>query len=163
MVTLFEYSQRWFLRKLFLLVFFLLNGKNEVTKRVTNKILKITDQFLYFRFEVKYLKDLFPAKCVSISPLSNSSLKTSLVSNPVIPISTNCFQLPTIFTSFDNRLEVRSVFLDMSKAYFHIETKSISGELLYILSDLLSNRKQRSMVKICHGPMFMLEFHKDLF
>ena len=32
------------------------------TKRATNKILKIIDQFLYFRFVVKYLKDLFLTK-----------------------------------------------------------------------------------------------------
>ena len=42
------------------------------------------------------------------SPL-NSSLKTSLVSNPVITHEN--------FISFDNGLEVRSVFLDISKAF----------------------------------------------
>ena len=33
----------------------------------------------------------------SISTLINSSLKISSVSNPVIPVATNCFQLPKKF------------------------------------------------------------------
>ena len=91
---------------------FLLNGKKEIlfpfTKRATNKILKIIDQFLYFQFVVKYLKDLFLMKYLSISPLINSSLKTSLVFNAVIPASTNCYQLPTKFLYLlitDSKLE----------------------------------------------------------
>ena len=57
-----------------------------------------------------------------------------------------------IFTSFDNGLEVRSVFLDISKAFdkvwhegliFKLKQNGISGELLHILSNFLSNRKQR--------------------
>ena len=125
------------LSKLFLLVCFLLNGKKEIlfafTERATNKILKIINQFLYFQFVVKYLKDL-------------------LVSNPVIPASTNCYQLPTKFLHLDNGLGVRSVFLDISKAFgkvwhegiiFRLKQNGISGELLDILFDFLRNRKQR--------------------
>ena len=41
----------------------------------------------------KIFERLFLTKCLSISPLINSSLKTSPVSNPVIPVSTNCYQL----------------------------------------------------------------------
>ena len=78
------------------------------------------------------------------------------------------------FTSFDNGLEVRSVFLDIFTAFdevfhkrltFKFKQNDISGEPIYIISDFLSNSKPRVvlMVKICHGPMFMLEFHKDLF
>ena len=58
-----------------------------------------------------------------------------------------------IFTSFDNGLEVRSVVLDISKAFnkswyegliFKLKQNTISGELLHILSSyFLSNRKQR--------------------
>ena len=49
-------------------------------------------------------------------------------------------------------MEVRSVFLDISKAFdkvwhkgliFIMKQNGISGELLHILSDFLSNRKQR--------------------
>ena len=57
-----------------------------------------------------------------------------------------------IFTFFDNGLKVRSVFLGISKGFgkvwhegliFKLKQNKISGELLHILSDFLSNRKQR--------------------
>ena len=119
------------------------------TKWATNKILKISYQFLYFRFMVKYLKGFFLTKCSSICPLINSSLKISLAFNPVIPVSTNCYQLAS--KSFGNGIEVRSIFLDISKAFdkfwhegiiFKLKQNSISGAILLFLSDFLSNRKQ---------------------
>ena len=58
---------------------YFLNGKKEIlfqfTKRATKEMLKIIDQCLYLRAVVKYLKDLFLMKCLTISPLINSSLK----------------------------------------------------------------------------------------
>ena len=57
-----------------------------------------------------------------------------------------------IYKSFDDGFEVRSVFLDISKAFdkvwhevviFKLEQNDISGDLLNILIDVLSNRKQR--------------------
>ena len=57
-----------------------------------------------------------------------------------------------IYKSFDDGLEVRSVFLDISKAFdkvwhdgviLKLEQNGISGDLLNILIDFLSNRKQR--------------------
>ena len=57
-----------------------------------------------------------------------------------------------IYKSFDDGLEVRSVFLDTSKAFdkvwhegfiFKLKQNGISGDLLNILTDFLSNRKQR--------------------
>ena len=57
-----------------------------------------------------------------------------------------------IFQSFDEGFEVRKVFLDISKAFdkawhkgliFKLSQNSISGNLLVILSDILSDRKQR--------------------
>ena len=57
-----------------------------------------------------------------------------------------------IFQSFDVGFEVRSVFLDISKAFdkvwhkgliFKLSQNGISGNLLDILSDFLSDRKQR--------------------
>ena len=56
-----------------------------------------------------------------------------------------------IFTSFDNGLETRSVFLVISKAFdkvwhkgliLKLKQNAISGEVLRILSGFLSNRKQ---------------------
>ena len=55
-----------------------------------------------------------------------------------------------ISTSFDNGLEVRGAFLDISKTFdkvchegliFKLKLNGISGELLHILSDFLYNRK----------------------
>ena len=57
-----------------------------------------------------------------------------------------------IFTCFDIGLEVRRVFLDISKAFdkvWHegliskLKQNDISGELLHVLSDFLSSMKQR--------------------
>ena len=57
-----------------------------------------------------------------------------------------------IFQSFDEGFEVRSVFLDISKAFdkvwhkgliFKLSQNGISGNLLGILSDFLSDRKQK--------------------
>ena len=57
-----------------------------------------------------------------------------------------------ICKSFDDQLEVRSVFLDISKPFdkvwyerviFKLKQNGISGDLLNILKDFLTNRKQR--------------------
>ena len=53
-----------------------------------------------------------------------------------------------IFTSFDNALEVRNVFLDISKAFnvwhegllFKLKQNGVSGEILHISPTFLSNR-----------------------
>ena len=79
-----------------------------------------------------------------------------------------------IFTSFDNGLELRSVFLDISKAFdkvwhegliFKFKKNGVSGELFpsYPIFKAIGNKGLCLMVKIRYGPMFMLEFHKDLF
>ena len=149
MVILFMYLWRWFLSKLFLLVCFLQNGKKKIlftfTKKVTNKILKIIDQFLYFWFVVKYLKDLFLTKYLSISPLINSSLKKSLVSKPVIPVSTLSI--------------THGIIIDISKTLdevwherltFKLKQNGISVKLFHILSDFLI-KGLCLMVKIRQG------------
>ena len=60
-----------------------------------------------------------------------------------------------IYKSFDDGLEVRGVFLDISEAFdkvwqngviFKLEQNGISGDLLNILIDFLSNRKKRVVV-----------------
>ena len=57
-----------------------------------------------------------------------------------------------IYKSFDDGLEVRGVFLDISKAFdkvwhegliFKLKQNGVSGDLLHILSDFLSNSKQK--------------------
>ena len=58
-----------------------------------------------------------------------------------------------IYSSFDDRFEVRRVFLDISKAFdkvwheaiiFKLQQNGISDDLLNILSDFLRNRKKKS-------------------
>ena len=60
-----------------------------------------------------------------------------------------------IYSSFDDGFEVRSFFLDRSKAFgkvwheeiiFKLKQNCISNDLLNILSDFLRNRKQRAML-----------------
>ena len=60
-----------------------------------------------------------------------------------------------IYNSFDEGLEVRSVFLDISKAFdkvlhkslsFKLSQNGISGNLLRLLSSFLSDRKQRVLL-----------------
>ena len=57
-----------------------------------------------------------------------------------------------IYKSFEDGLDVRNVFLDISKAFdkvlhegviFKLEENGISGDLLNIVTDFLGNRKQR--------------------
>ena len=57
-----------------------------------------------------------------------------------------------IYEALDTGLEVRSVFLDISKAFdkvwhegvlFKLSQNGISGNLLKLLTDFLKNRKQR--------------------
>ena len=99
--------------------------------------------------------------------------KNQPVSNPVIPVSTNCYQLPTKFLHL-LIMDVRSVFLDISKAFdkvwhegliFKFKKNGVSGELFpsYPIFKAMGNKGLCLMVKIRYGPMFMLEFHKDLF
>ena len=62
----------------------------------------------------------------------------------------------------DDGLEVRNVFLDISKAFdkvwherviFNLEQNYISGDLLNILTDFLSNRKQRVALNGLNGQV----------
>ena len=66
-----------------------------------------------------------------------------------------------IFISFDDGLEVRSAFLDISNAFdkvwyegliFKLKQNGISSEFLQILSDFLSNRKQRVVFNGQNSP-----------
>ena len=75
-----------------------------------------------------------------------------------------------IYKSFDDGLEVRSVFLDISKAFdkvwhegaiLKLKQNDISGDLLNILTDFLS--KLFLVVRYLLGLVLMQEFRKDLY
>ena len=81
-----------------------------------------------------------------------------------------------IYSSFDNGFEVRSVFLDISKAFnkvwhegikFKLQQNGVSDGLLNILSDFIRNREQRVTLNghSCSWSnvnMLMQGFPKDL-
>ena len=77
-----------------------------------------------------------------------------------------------ILNAFDKGLEVRGIFLDISKAFdkvwhgglvFNLRQNGINGDIINILQEFLRNRKQRVVLNgHCHlGLMLMLVFLKD--
>ena len=91
-------------------------------------------------------------KCSSFLLKINLFLPVSLVLNRAIPINQLLSITHEIYSSFDEGLEVRSVFLDISKAFnkvwhdgiiFKLTQNGISGNLLNLLRDFLNDRKQR--------------------
>ena len=64
-----------------------------------------------------------------------------------------------IYQSFDDGLETRGVFLDISKAFdkvwhegllFKLKQNGISGKLLNVITDFLYQRKQRTVLNGQH-------------
>ena len=77
-----------------------------------------------------------------------------------------------ILNAFDKGLEVRGIFLDISKAFdkvwhdglvFNLRQNGISGDIMNILQEFIRNRKQSVVLNgHCHlGLMLMLVFLKD--
>ena len=207
---------RWFLSKLVKLVCFLLNSKKEILFPFTKSDKK----------NIKYLPSFLLPICRKIferlifNEISSYFFVNKLISKnqPGFQTGDSCINqllwiTREIIKFSDNGLELRSVFLDISKAFDEVRHKGLIFKLkqtaftvkpLHILSDFLSNRKQRVvlkpfsinftkwshtlkkfvgklptnclsvvdhfvglaikglMVKIRHGPMFMLELVKDL-
>ena len=72
----------------------------------------------------------------------------------------------TIHSSLDTNLEVRFVFLDMSKAFdkvwhegllFKLKQNGINGKLLSLLENYLKNRKQRVVINGCESDWGEIE------
>ena len=66
-----------------------------------------------------------------------------------------------IYQSLDDGLEIRAVFLDISKAFdkvwheglfFKLQQNGISGNLLNVITDFLYQRKQRVVLNGQHSP-----------
>ena len=109
-------------------------------------------------------------KCSSFLLKINLFLLVSLVLNRVIPASIN-YYLSEIYSSFDEGLQVRSVFLNISKAFdkvwhdsiiFKLTQNGISGNLLNLLRDFLNERKQRVVLngQFSTWKVSMLEYLK---
>ena len=112
---------------LFIYFCFSWNGKKKTLfqfiKRVTSSALKITDQYCYFRFEERFLRNLFLTKC------SNELWQASLVSNLQTYTLTSCYLQLVIFTSHSKKgMKSDDCFLiyqkdPWSSYYFQIKTK----------------------------------------
>ena len=141
-------------------MYFRLNEKmtilSVVTKKATNKTLKTTIQFLYFLSAQNFLKDSYLMKCLVFFLANNLLAPTQSGFKPGGSCINQLLSIThEIYSSFEDGFEVRSVFLDISKAFdkvwregiiFKLQQNSISDDLLNILSDFLRNRKQRVML-----------------
>ena len=115
-------------------------------KRKINGASKTTDLSLCFRSAVKSLKDFYLMNCTSFNENDLLSSNQSGFGpgdsciNQILSITHEIYQ------SFDNDLEVREVFLDISKAFqkvwhegliLKLSRHCISGNLLNFLKDFL--------------------------
>ena len=127
------------------MVCFFPNGKKGIlfsfTKRAISRTIKTVAHFLYLRFVVKYLKELFLTKCLTISSLINSYLNTSPVSKPGDSCINQLLSIThKIFISLDKEIEVRRLLLGISKAFCsRIETRQ---QFRWTLSHLIWFFKQ---------------------
>ena len=126
------------------------------TKKKVSRLSKIIGQYPFFPCLQNSLKGVCFQIC--ITTLSQIYLITKnqsgirpgdSVTNQLI------FLVDKMHSSLDINLEVRSVFLDMSKAFdkvwhegllFKLRQNGINGKLMNLLKSYLSNRKQRVLI-----------------
>ena len=116
---------------------------------------------LYSLFAAKFLSVSFITKCLPfftennlISPNQSGFRPGDSCVNQLLAITHD------IYKSFDEGLEVRGVFLDISKAFdkvwhegllLKLNRNGISGNLLNLLRDFVSCRKQRVVLNGQHS------------
>ena len=103
-------------------MYFRLNEKmtilSVVTKKATNKTLKTTIQFLYFLSAQNFLKDSYLMKCLVFFLANNLLAPTQSGFKPGGSCINQLLSIThEIYSSFEDGFEVRSVFLDISKAF----------------------------------------------
>ena len=136
----------------------------------TSNVSKIIALYLCYQFVVRF-------ESVIYNNTYNYLIDNNLISQNQSDFKRgdSCINQPIsithdILNSLDESFEVRGVFLDISKAFdkvwhegliHELQQNGISGELLNILIDFLSNRKQRVvMVEALTGLMLNLLYHK---
>ena len=113
-------------------------------KKGDKKTLKITVQFLYFLSVEKFLKDSYLMKCLVFFLANNLLAPNQSGFKPGDSCINQLLSIThEIYSSFDDGFEVRSVFLDISKAFdkvwhegiiFKLQQNGISDDLLNILN-----------------------------
>ena len=115
------------------------------TKKEISRILKITAQCLYYRYVAKFLKGFYLIMCLVFFLENNLITQKQSGFKPGHSFINRFLSIThEVYKSFDDGFEVRSVFLDISKAFdkvwhqgiiFKLRQNGISGDLLNILSD----------------------------
>ena len=110
------------------------------------KIFKTIDQFLCIHFVLKHFKNLFLMTYLTSSPPINLSLNKSPVSSDSCTCIRQLLSIThEIFTTFDNRLQVRSLSLHISIAFDKVRYEGLilklkQNGIFGQLHDSLSNR-----------------------
>ena len=92
-----------------------------VTKKATNKTLKTTVQFLYFLSAEDFLKDSYLMKCLILFLANNLLAPTQSGLEPGGSCINQLLSIThEIYSSFEDGFEVRSNFLDISKAFHKV-------------------------------------------
>ena len=137
------------------------NGKKPMVslfiRKVINELSKTLVQFHFSLFVGKYLNACFMTLCLIFSknnlPPNQSGFRPGdSCINQLLSINHE------FLSAFDTGLDVRGIFLDIFKAFdkvwhdrliFKQHQNGICGEMINILEDFLSNRKQRIVL---NGP-----------
>ena len=132
-------------------------------KKNDKQLVKTTDKYLFYEFFEKLKKKLFLKKFIIflfgeklLNPNQSSFCPSDSHINELLAITHK------IFEAFDCNppLEVRSVFLDISKAFdkvwyegllYKLKSMGISGELYNLLENYLSGRFQRVILNGQHS------------
>ena len=144
-------------QKVYGMVDFHRNGKKPMLslfiRKVINKPSKTIVQFYFYLFVWKYLNACFMTLCLIFfskynffSPNQSGFIARDSCINQLLSINHG------ILSAFDMGLDVRWIFLDISKAFdkvwhdgliFKLHQNGICSEMIYILEDFLSDKKQR--------------------
>ena len=123
------------------------------TKKKVSRLSNIIGQYPSFPLSAKIFERILFSNMYNHLILNNLITKNQPGFRPGDSVTNQLiFLVDKIHSSLDINLEVRSVFLDMSKAFdkvwhegllFKLRQNGINGKLINLLKSYLSNRKQR--------------------